>query len=77
VDGPKDMRFAMTARTVARLEKNGKELNELTMKNVAKVTRYRDGGEAALREIVDKVSTLEIDTKLREEGEEKRWGGDI
>ena len=71
------MRFAMTARTLARLEKNGLEANDLTKKNMAKVTRYREGGEVALKEMIQKVSALEIDAKLREKGEEKRWGGDV
>ena len=52
VDGPRDMRFAMTARTVARLEDEGKDLNEMTRRNVEKVTRFREGGEGSLREMV-------------------------
>ncbi|GKZ70698.1 hypothetical protein AnigIFM50267_006358 [Aspergillus niger] len=53
VDGPKDMRFALTARTVARQRSQGLEtLNELTTMNVNKVTRFRKGGIADLeREI--------------------------
>jgi hypothetical protein len=27
--------------------------------------------------MIQKVSALEIDAKLREKGEEKRWGGDV
>ncbi|KAJ5112236.1 54S ribosomal protein L8 [Penicillium argentinense] len=53
VDGPKDMRFAMTARTVARQrEFLGNGLNELTELNVRKVTRFRKGGLEALEEAV-------------------------
>ncbi|KAE8147007.1 ribosomal protein L17 [Aspergillus avenaceus] len=53
VDGPKDVRFAMTARTVARQRSQGLEtLNELTTLNVRKVTRYRkDGVEELEKEI--------------------------
>ncbi|PLB44011.1 ribosomal protein L17 [Aspergillus steynii IBT 23096] len=53
VDGPKDMRFAMTARTIARQRSQGLEtLNELTAMNVRKVTRYRkEGVEDLEREI--------------------------
>ncbi|CEN62142.1 Putative 50S ribosomal protein L17 (AFU_orthologue; AFUA_1G09410) [Aspergillus calidoustus] len=53
VDGPKDMRFALTARTVARRREQGLEaLNELTLMNVKKVTQFRkDGVEALEREI--------------------------
>lgn len=53
VDGPKDMRFAMTARTVARQRENGNDfLNQLTAENVRKVTRYRNGGIEALEEAI-------------------------
>jgi large subunit ribosomal protein L17 len=65
VDGPKDMRFALTARTLAKLEKEGKEVNDMTAKNIQKVTRYRDNGEAALREMVAKMSKLEVETDTK------------
>lgn len=53
VDGPKDMRFALTARTIARQRSQGFEtFNELTTMNVRKVTRFRkDGVEDLEREI--------------------------
>jgi ribosomal protein L17 len=53
VDGPKDMRFALTARTVARRREQGLEtLNDMTLTNVKKVTQFRkDGVEALEREI--------------------------
>lgn len=54
VDGPKDMRFAMTAKTLARLPKH-QSMNEITAKNVQKVTRYRKDGVQALREMVDQM----------------------
>ena len=60
VDGPKDMRFAMTARTVARMRGEGQDLNEMTQKNVEKVTRYRPDGEKALEEMVEKLNGLEV-----------------
>lgn len=45
VDGPKDMRFAMTARTVARNRAQGFDtLNETTTLNVKKVTQFRKDG---------------------------------
>jgi hypothetical protein len=74
VDGPKDIRFAMTARTLAKVEKEGKEVNDMTTKNIQKVTRFRAGGERALRQMVDRMSKLEVD---RAGKEEKRWGGDV
>ncbi|KAG2022190.1 hypothetical protein GB937_004285 [Aspergillus fischeri] len=61
VDGPKDMRFAMTARTVARQRAQGLEtLNELTTLNVHKVTRFRKGGVEDLEQAIKR---LEIEQK--------------
>lgn len=77
VDGPKDMRFAMTARTLARVEEGGKEVNEMTAKNIMKVTRYRESGEDELRRMVDDLRDLEIEDPKREKGLEKRWGGRV
>lgn len=76
VDGPKDMRFAMTARTLARVEEEGKEVNDMTAKNILKVTRYREKGEQELRKMVNELRDLEIEDKDRE-GLEKRWGGQV
>jgi len=74
VDGPKDMRFAMTARTLAKIEAEDKEVNEITQKNIEKVTRYREGGEVSLREMVEKIKGLEVGDR---NAVEKRWGGNI
>jgi large subunit ribosomal protein L17 len=71
VDGPKDMRFAMTARTLARLEYEGKELNEMTQRNVEKVTQFREGGEHTLRDMVERMKGLAV--KDRTEPIEKKW----
>ena len=72
VDGPKDMRFMLTARTLARLQKEDKEINDLTAKNIGKVTRFREGGEAALEEMVKRMSKLEFMKKDRD-AMEKKW----
>jgi large subunit ribosomal protein L17 len=62
------MRFALTARTLARKRAQGLEaLNELTAMNVNKVTRYRkDGVEDLEREI----GRLQL-----QESEEKKSAG--
>lgn len=60
VDGPKDMRFAMTARTVARFRREGKELNEMTQRNVEKVTQFRKDGTKALERMVKKIKGMGI-----------------
>ena len=54
VDGPKDMRFAMTAKTLARLPPS-KQLNELTAKNVKRVTQFREDGVNELRDMVERL----------------------
>ncbi|QIW98293.1 hypothetical protein AMS68_003811 [Peltaster fructicola] len=58
VDGPKDMRFALTARTIARAQANGHAINDMTAANIAKVTRYRKNGERELQEMVKKFASL-------------------
>jgi large subunit ribosomal protein L17 len=57
VDGPKDMRFAMTAKTVARCAKEDKDLNDLTLKNIKKVTQFRANGQEELEKMVEKFKT--------------------
>ncbi|MCJ1229112.1 hypothetical protein MMC12_005777 [Toensbergia leucococca] len=51
VDGPRDMRFAMTARTLVKERREG-EVRELTARNVRKVTRFREGGQEELERAV-------------------------
>lgn len=77
VDGPKDMRFAMTARTVARLRGEGQDLNEMTQRNIEKVTRYRPDGEKALEDMVEKLNDLEVGDRDNAKNDERRWGGQI
>ncbi|KAJ5898465.1 54S ribosomal protein L8 [Penicillium tannophilum] len=61
VDGPKDMRFAMTARTLLRQRERGiQNLNQLTALNVRKVTRFRKEGIEALETAI---SNLKIANK--------------
>jgi large subunit ribosomal protein L17 len=77
VDGPKDMRFAMTARTIARERGEGRELGEMTTRNIEKVTRYRLDGESELEKMVGKISGLEIGERNDVVSDEKRWGGKV
>ena len=77
VDGPKDMRFAMTARTVARRRGEGMEINEMTARNIEKVTRYRPNGEKELEKMVEKLNKLEVGERDNSNPDEKRWGGHI
>lgn len=52
------MRFAMTARTIAKLRKDGKDINDMTAGNIAKVTRFRKGGEDDLEKMVARFEKL-------------------
>ncbi|KAG4417450.1 hypothetical protein IFR04_009403 [Cadophora malorum] len=77
VDGPKDMRFAMTARTLARQRAEGLEQNEMTSRNVQKVTRYRPEGAKDLETMVEKMGTLEVKERNDSASKEARWGGTV
>lgn len=52
VDGPRDMRFTMTAKTIARSALRDQDLSDITLKNIRKVTRFRPGGEDELEMLV-------------------------
>jgi hypothetical protein len=71
------MRFAMTARTIARQRGEGKDINEMTQRNVEKVTRYRPNGEEELEQMVEKLNDLEVGERDNSETNEARWGGRI
>lgn len=45
VDGKRDMKFALTARAVARLEAQGQVLDKKTKESVKKIYRSRPNGE--------------------------------
>ncbi|KAG0641626.1 ribosomal protein L17 [Tuber brumale] len=54
VDGPRDMRFALTAKAIARSKKEGEELSDITLLNIKKITRFRVNGEKELEAEVKK-----------------------
>ncbi|KAK4496077.1 hypothetical protein PRZ48_012056 [Zasmidium cellare] len=64
VDGPKDMRLALTARTIAHAKRKAEEqerefeMNDMTAHNVMKVTRFRQGGEKDLDAMVEKFERM-------------------
>lgn len=66
VDGPKDMRFHMTAKTIARAREEGLEQSEMTIRNVEKVTRYRKDGEEALEDMVSKLRKMELESSSKD-----------
>ncbi|KAJ5131784.1 54S ribosomal protein L8 [Penicillium atrosanguineum] len=66
VDGPKDMRFAMTARALSRQREMDWDMNEITERNIRKVTQFRKGGMDALETAVGKLSLSK--SKVLEDG---------
>ncbi|KAI1008136.1 hypothetical protein K3495_g81 [Podosphaera aphanis] len=75
VDGPKDIRFAITARTVARLREQGKTPNKMTDCFKNKVTRYRPNGMQDFEKMVKKLGQLEVNERSNADSKERRWGG--
>jgi len=71
------MRFALTARTVARRRGEGLEVNEMTARYIEKVTQYRPNGEKELEKMVEKLNKLEVGERDNSNTDEKRWGGKI
>ncbi|KHN96952.1 Ribosomal protein L17 [Metarhizium album ARSEF 1941] len=67
VDGPKDSRFMMTAKTVARDRLLGRETTAVTAQNIKKVTQFR--GEKDLEDMVQRFLALQTpDGAAEEEG---------
>jgi len=58
VDGPKDMRFALTAKTIAAVREKGHEINDMTAANIAKVTRFRRDADGELEAMVQRFERL-------------------
>lgn len=63
VDGPRDMRFSMTAKALARQRQEGLDMTERMAANVRKVTRFREGGDSALE---DEIARLEASRREQE-----------
>ncbi|KAM6528415.1 54S ribosomal protein L8, mitochondrial [Fusarium falciforme] len=59
VDGPKDSRFMMTAKTVARDRMLGQEHTPVTRTNIKKVTQFR--GEKPFEDMVQKFLLLKVE----------------
>ncbi|KAI1085341.1 ribosomal protein L17 [Whalleya microplaca] len=74
VDGPRDLRFAMTAAAVARDERLGRPHTDLTKMNRRKVLRYRgaDGGKT-FADMVERIKDMALGVRgsrtSMEEGE--------
>lgn len=73
VDGPKDMRFAMTARELALAREREQGMTPMTAQNMRKVTRYREGGEQALEAEVNRLLGQKRGLAKEEEEEDMEW----
>ncbi|KAI9890688.1 MAG: hypothetical protein M1814_003757 [Vezdaea aestivalis] len=74
VDGPKDMRFALVAKTILRQEATDRGLEEMTIQNIDKVTKFRKNGREELEKLVNNFRRKERDPNppdrtLRSKGE--------
>lgn len=64
VDGPKDMRMALTAKTIAHIRHRAEEenrefkINDMTAHNIKKVTQFRKDGTEDLKNMVQKFAKL-------------------
>ena len=68
VDGPRDMRFSMTAKALVRQRKESIDLDEMTAASMRKVTRFRDGG---MEDLDKEVQRLEKDAGIQAEKEKE------
>lgn len=68
------MRFAMTARTLVRQRSKGLQINDITAKNVAKVTRFRPDGKEELEQTVQRLGNMDQDSmgKTMEEPKKRK-----
>ncbi|KAL8761801.1 MAG: hypothetical protein Q9184_002124 [Pyrenodesmia sp. 2 TL-2023] len=66
VDGPKDMRFLMTAKTLVRERTTDQGIREITAMNVGKVTRYRPDGFEELEKEVKRMEAKVGDQAFRQ-----------
>lgn len=64
VDGPKDSRFMMTAKALARDRSLGRQSTPLTLQNAKKVTQFR--GEKDLEAMVQRFVLLQTSDALEE-----------
>lgn len=55
----------------------GEELNAMTEKNIAKVTKFRKDGETALENMVERMRKLSYSERSNANNREKRWGGRV
>jgi large subunit ribosomal protein L17 len=61
----------MTAATLERVRKNKQQVNEMTQRNIEKVTRFRPDGKEALKDMINRLRTFSVATQREKEAEAK------
>jgi large subunit ribosomal protein L17 len=74
VDGPRDIKFAMTAKALAFNEARGEGNEPQTVLDMHKVTRYRENGEEELQAEVENLRNMEENQTEAEEEAYKKNG---
>lgn len=72
VDGPRDLRFMMVAKTIAREREHGLQRTDITTTNLKKITAFRPNAEKSLEEAVEQMRIREIDPERMKQGTAKK-----
>ena len=76
VDGPKDMRFAITAQTIARDRCLQRPNTDITTMNKEKVLKFRPEGKQELETLVNRFIEMErTEVEGTRDAERKKWVG--
>ena len=70
VDGEKDMRFAMVAKTIVRAAQENTQMTPQAVLNIQKVIKFRKNGEDELDALVRRMATLESKSRQAAKGPE-------
>lgn len=83
VDGPKDVRFKMTAKALSRQQDEMLPMNEITATNIRKVTRFRENGATELLKEVGRIQKEKASQETKEkkmfekDGTRFKWTSDL
>ncbi|KAK5077037.1 54S ribosomal protein L8, mitochondrial [Lithohypha guttulata] len=82
-DGPKDVRFKMTAKALSRQQDEMLPMNEITATNIRKVTRFRANGATELLKEVGRIQKEKASQETKEkkmfekDGTRFKWTSDL
>lgn len=63
VDGKREIKLWLTARVVARLEKQGLPIDSTTQGNIDKLLKYKENGQEEFRQLVEELKELFYSTE--------------